>query len=52
MLKVIIAAADGELLLGPDDLSAHIKARSVQAVEDRIGTQTCVPHVGNIAGEQ
>src|SRR5205807_639574 len=52
MLPVIVAAADDEALLGPDDLRPDGEALAGQALRDRGGMQGAVPDIRNGAGEQ
>src|SRR6201981_3900837 len=52
MLPVIIAAAQGEVLLDPDDLRAQLQPASRQAGGDDIAVQCSVPDIGDVAGEQ
>ena len=52
MLPVIVAAADDQALLGPDDLGADGEALRDQALGDRRGVQRAVPDIGDVAGEQ
>src|SRR5215470_8724486 len=52
MLPVIIAAAQGEVLLDPDDLRAQLQPAGRQAGGDDIAVQCSVPDIGDVAGEQ
>src|SRR5712672_521969 len=52
VLPVIIAAAQGEVLLGPDDLSARMQPAGRQTGGNNVAVQSPVPDVGDIAGEQ
>src|SRR6267378_778275 len=52
VLPVIIAAAQGEVLFGPDDLSAWLQPASSQTGGNNVTVQSPVPDVGDIAGEQ
>ena len=52
VLPVIIAAAQGEVLLGPDDLSARLQPASGQIGGDDVAVQSPVPDIGDIPGEQ
>src|SRR6267378_2660634 len=52
VLPVIIAAAQGEVLFGPDDLSAQLQPAGGQAGGDDIPVQSPVPNIGDIPGEQ
>jgi len=49
---MIIAAAQREMLLGPDDLSAQLKPAGAKIGGDNIAAQGAEPHIGNISGEQ
>ncbi len=46
MLPMIMAAAEHEMLLGPDDLRAHLKARLFQASLEPSRCEGPVPDVG------
>lgn len=52
MHPMIIAAADDQALLRPDDLGAKIEAMADERVGDRGGMQGAVPDIGDLAGEQ
>ena len=52
VLPVIIAAAQCEVLLGPDDLSAKQQPASGQIGGDDVAVQSSVPDIGDIPGEQ
>jgi hypothetical protein len=45
MLPVVVAAADDQALLGPDDLGADGKAMPLQALGYRRGMQRAMPDV-------
>jgi len=50
VLPVVIAAAQGEVLLGPDDLSAQHKPASRKTGGDDVAVQSSVPDIGDIPG--
>jgi hypothetical protein len=52
VLPVVIAAAQGEVLLGPDDLSARLQLAGGQTGSDDISVQSPVPNIRDIPGEQ
>src|SRR6516162_526567 len=52
VLPMIIAAAQGEVVLGPDDLSAQLQPASRQTSGNDIAVQSPVPDIGDIAGKQ
>ena len=52
MLPVIIAAADHQPGLVPDDLRADDEAGSFETRCDRAGVQRAVPDIGDIAGKE
>src|ERR1700731_3845584 len=52
VLPVIIAATQGEVLFGPDDLSARLQPASRQTGGGDIAVQSPVPNIGDIPGEQ
>ena len=52
MLPVVVAAAEHQALLGPDDLAADGEASDLEALGDRRGLQRAVPDIGDVAGEQ
>ena len=52
VLPVVVAAAEHQPLLGPDDLAADREAAGVEAVGDGGGVQRPVPDVGDLAGKQ
>src|ERR1700720_3990280 len=52
VLPMIIAAAQGEVLFGPDDLSARLQPASRQTGGGDIAVQSPVPNIGDIPGEQ
>src|SRR4029077_4537481 len=51
MLPMVIAAADHQPLLGPDDLRPDGEALAGKALCHRGGVQGTVPHVGDGAGK-
>ena len=51
-LPMIIAAAEREVLLGPDDLSAQLEAARRETGGDDLAVQGPEPHIGGIPGEQ
>src|ERR1700730_16418735 len=52
VLPVVIATAQREVLLGPDDLSAWLQPASRQTGGNNVTVQSPGPDVGDIAGEQ
>src|SRR3979490_1891103 len=52
MLPMIMAAAEGKPVLGPDDLSAHREAGSLKRLLDLARVPTRMPDTGYRAGEQ
>src|SRR5689334_21250208 len=52
MLPVVIATAEDQPVLRPDDLRANAEARCGEALGNCPGVECAVPHVGNLAGEQ
>ena len=52
VLPVIIAAAQHQPVLGPDDLRADVEAAGVEALGHRRGVQRAVPDIGDVAREQ
>ena len=51
-LPMIVAAAQGEVLLDPDDLGAQLQPASRQAGGNDIAVQCSVPDISDVAGEQ
>jgi len=49
---MIMAAAQDEVLLGPDDLGAELQPAGGQIGGDNIAVQSPVPYVSDIPGEQ
>src|SRR6266446_8313635 len=52
VLPMVIAAAQGEVLLGPDDLSARLQPAAGQIGGDDVAVQGAVPDISDIPGEQ
>ena len=52
MLPVIMAAAQGKVLLHPDDLGPDRKLTLLQRRGDFSGIQTGMPDIGHIAGKE
>src|SRR6516165_10228993 len=52
MAPMVVAPAQGEMRLGPDDLSAQLKPAGDQIAADHIAVQRPVPHISDIAGKQ
>ena len=52
MLPVVVAAAEHQPLLGPDDLAADGEAGRLEALGDGRRVQRAMPDVGDVAGEQ
>src|SRR5580692_4917815 len=52
VLPMIVATAQGEVLLGPDDLSARPQPASREIGDDDVAVQSSVPGIGDIPGEQ
>ena len=52
VLPVVVAAAEHQPLLRPDDLGADGEAGSLEALGDGRGVQCAVPDVGDVAGEE
>src|SRR5712672_2340115 len=52
VLPMIMAAAQDEVLLGPDDLGAELQPAGGQIGGDNIAVQSPVPYVSDIPGEQ
>ena len=50
MLPVVVAAAQGEAVLGPDDLGADVEARGLQDSCTVAGVAAGVPDVGDVPG--
>ena len=51
VLPVIIAPAQCEVLLNPEDLSAQLQPASHQTGGDDVAAQSSVPNIGDIPGE-
>ena len=51
MLPVIMAAAEREPVLGPDDLGAHFKAGGLQRLLHLTRMKARVPDIGDRAGK-
>ena len=49
---MIMAAAQREVLLSPDDLSTQLEPAIAQVGGDNVAVQRAVPHIGDIAGKQ
>src|SRR3982074_3382513 len=47
MLPMIMAAAEGKPVLGPDDLSAHLEAGGLNGLRDLGRVRTSMPDMGN-----
>src|SRR6266446_2320022 len=52
MLPMVIAAAEGEVLLGPDDLRTRLQPAAGQIGGDNIAVQRPVPNISDVPGEQ
>jgi hypothetical protein len=52
VVPVIVASADCEITLSPDDLGAELKTAGDQAVADGAGKQAGMPDVGDVAREE
>src|SRR5947209_15719711 len=52
MLPMVIAAAQGEVLLGPDNLSARLQPAAGKIGGDKVAVQRPVPDISDIPGEQ
>src|SRR5438128_12556903 len=52
MLPMVIAAAQGEVLLDPDDLSTRLQPAAGQIGGDNIAVQRPVPDISDVPGEQ
>ena len=52
MAPMVVAPAQGEMRLGPDDLSAQLKPAGDQIAADHIAVQRPVPHISDIPGKQ
>src|ERR1700730_2044370 len=52
MLPMVIAATQGEVLLGPDDLSPRLQPAAGQIGGDYIAAQRTVPHISDIPEEE
>jgi len=52
VLPVVIATAENEALLGPDDLRPDVEAYRHEALGHLCRVQRTVPDIGDIAGEQ
>src|SRR6516162_662046 len=52
MAPMVVAPAQGEMRLGPDDLSAQLKPAGDQIAADHIAVERPVPHISDIAGKQ
>jgi len=52
MAPMVVAPAQGEMRLGPDDLSAQLKPAGGQIAADHAAVERPVPHIGDITGKQ
>src|SRR6516164_9931325 len=52
MAPMVVTPAQGEMRLGPDDLSAHLKPAGDQIAADHVAVQRPVPHISDIPGKQ
>src|SRR5262249_13029295 len=52
MLPMVVATAQGEMLLAPDDLRARLKPAVDETGSDHVAVHGAVPDIGDIAGEQ
>src|SRR5215469_15707942 len=52
MAPMVVTPAQGEMRLGPDDLSAQLKPAGDQIAADHVAVQRPVPHISDIAGKQ
>src|SRR6516164_7067996 len=52
MAPMVVAPAQGEMRLGPDDLSAQLKPAGDQIAADHVALQRPVPHISDIPGKQ
>src|SRR6516225_357224 len=52
MAPMVVAPAQVEMRLGPDDLSAQLKPAGGQIAADHIAVQRPVPHISDIPGKQ
>src|SRR6516225_6836444 len=52
MAPMVVAPAQGEMRLGPDDLSAQLEPAGGQIAADHVAVQRTVPHISDIPGKQ
>src|SRR6516225_7361209 len=52
MAPMVVAPAQDEMRLGPDDLSAQLKPAGGQIATDHVAVERPVPHISDIAGKQ
>src|SRR3982074_3938877 len=52
MLPMIMAAAEGKPVLGPDDLRAHLEAGGLKRLPDLARMPTSMPDIGDRARKQ
>src|SRR6516164_2603016 len=52
MAPMVVAPAQREMRLGPDDLSAQLKPAGGQIAADHVAVQRPVPHISDIPGKQ
>lgn len=52
MLPVVIASAEGEVLLHPYDLRTKLKPAGYQSISHDTAEHGCVPHIGDVAREK
>ena len=52
LLPVVITAAQGEMLLDPNDLRAQLEAATSQPGSEDVAVQRPEPHIGRVSGKQ
>src|SRR6516225_8804521 len=52
MAPMVVAPAQDEMRLGPDDLSAQLKPAGGQIAANHVAVERPVPHISDIAGKQ
>jgi len=52
MAPMVVAPAQGEMRLGPNDLSAQLKAAGGQVAANHVAVKRPVPHISDIPGKQ
>src|SRR5205814_1853143 len=52
VLPVIIAAAQSDMLLGPDDLGTQLKPAGCETGGNDLSAKRAVPNIGDVPGEE